>query len=363
MKKERRKRKKMTKLFKTIPGTILDYDKDQIAVVEIPCRKGKPYSEVMFMGDLHIGHKEFARSQLLKYLLFLKSNPDVFVVGMGDYFEAVEFTHFYPDAESAMKHQIQEFLQMFSPVKDQLLAMVYGNHDERFATSSQGAVDLLEYLCLKLGNTDIKIAPPQKGMLLVIKVINGQGKVGQVYPVYVHHSSTSATVNLEAQFKRTEDNFQVPLIVHGHTHKVFWKERTFFSVAGENGNYHRAIMRRFWLSSGSFLRFAGYAERSSMQVPDIKAPIVRFYADRNLLQYIDPVTEYADYLEPSEPSKTDIDAMFGKLTTSTEDIDFKPARPFCPKCKSNRIISKGPEWQCSDCHRRWMKEKKNVSNK
>jgi len=354
----------MTKVYKALPGTVLDYDKDQIAVVEIHCRKGKPYAEVMFMGDLHIGHKEFAKSQLLKYLLFLKTNPDVFIVGMGDYFESVEFTHFFPDAESNMKYQVQEFIKMFTPIKDQILAMVYGNHDERFATASQGAVDLLEYLTLKLGNTKIKIAPPQRGMLLVLKVINGDGKVGQVYPIYVHHSSTSATVNLEAQFKRTEDNYQVPLIVHGHTHKVFWKERTFFTVAGDNGNFYRGIMRRFWLSSGSFLRFAGYAEKGSMQVPDIKAPIVRFYADRNLLQYIDPVTEYADYLEPSEPGKEDIEAMFSRLTEEVDvsDIKLKPGRPFCPGCKSSKIISKGTEWQCGDCHRRWMKDKKNGKN-
>lgn len=350
----------MAKILKTYAGTILDYDNDQIAVVTIPCRKGKSYAEVMFMGDMHIGHKEFARSQFLKYLWFLKNNPDIFIVGMGDYFEAVEYTHFFKDSESALKNEIEEFLKFMMPIKEQILALVYGNHDERFAISSQGAVDLLEYLTLKLGRPEIKIAPPQRGMLLVIKVLKEDGKVGMVYPVYIHHSSTSATVNLEAQFKRTEDNFQVPLIVHGHTHKVFWKVRTFFTVAEDNGRFHRGILRRYWLSSGSFLRFAGYAEKSSMQVPDINAPIVRFYVDKNMLQYIDPTTEYSDYLDATEPTEEHIEQITKKLMKKKVDLsDAKILGPMtCPECGSSHTISKGPEWQCSDCHKRWMKEVK-----
>ena len=30
-------------------------------------------------------------------------------------------------------------------------------------------------------------------------------------------------------------------------------------------------------------------------------------------------------------------------------------RPNCPRCNSPHVISRGVEWQCFDCHRRWMK--------
>ena len=70
-------------------------------------------------------------------------------------------------------------------------------------------------------------------------------------------------------------------------------------------------------------------------------------------------------MEPSEPGKQDVQEMYDSLTASevdVSDVKIKPARPFCPKCKSPKVISKGVEWQCAECHRRWMKDKKIVKN-
>lgn len=44
-------------------------------------------------------------------------------------------------------------------------------------------------------------------------------------------------------------------------------------------------------------------------------------------------------------------------TLKYEELLFPVKRPNCPRCGSNHVISRGIEWGCADCGRRWIKEK------
>ena len=249
----------MRKIFH--PGVFLDTDKERVYVIELSTLPEKNYAEVMFMGDLHIGHKDFAPRFLAKYLSFLQKAPERRVVLMGDYFEHEEGTPYIKEQILDFKQQVAEFIKFFQPVSKQIVAMVYGNHDERYCKVTSSGVDLLDYLRLKIGNPEIVIAPPQRGLIIVFLVKKAFGEGYFAYPVYVLHSSTASIVNLETQFRRTADNFDVGLIVHAHTHKIFFKENTKFIVMeDEAGEFRRAVIRQYWLSSGSFLRFPSYGE-------------------------------------------------------------------------------------------------------
>ena len=39
-----------------------------------------------------------------------------------------------------------------------------------------------------------------------------------------------------------------------------------------------------------------------------------------------------------------------------ENLLFPDKRPPCPRCGGTHIISRGTEWQCFDCNRRWVKK-------
>lgn len=205
----------MRKIFH--PGIFLDTDKERVYVIEIPVLPGKTFAEVMFMGDLHIGHKDFAPRFLAKYLSFLQKTPERRAVLMGDYFEHEEGTPYIKEQIMDFKQQVAEFINFFKPVSKQIVAMVYGNHDERYCKATAQGVDLLDYLRLKIGNPDIAIAPPQRGLVLVFLVKKSFGEGYFAYPIYILHSSTASIVNLETQFRRTADNFDVGLIAHGHS--------------------------------------------------------------------------------------------------------------------------------------------------
>lgn len=45
-----------------------------------------------------------------------------------------------------------------------------------------------------------------------------------------------------------------------------------------------------------------------------------------------------------------------KLKYSKLLFPEKEKRPKCPRCGSSHVISRGIEWCCADCHRRWVKD-------
>jgi predicted phosphodiesterase len=360
------------------PGIFLDTDQSLIYEIEIPTLPGKPYAEVMHIGDIHIGHRDFAPRFLAKYLSFLKDTPERRVVMMGDYFEHEEGTNFIHEQIMDFTTQVKEFVKFFTPVSKQIVSMVYGNHDERFSKQAGSGIDLLDFLRMKIGNPDIFIAPPQRGLIIIFKIknINGGGNYF-IYPEYTLHSSTGAIVNVESQFRRTADNFDVPIIAHGHTHKIFWKENTRFLVAeDEHGEFSRAVVRQYWLSTGCSLRFPSYGETKSMPVPDMGCPIIRLYADRHAVEYIDPRTTYGLDQEPfaenyekelgeklEDPQDKEKDEANGCDTVDSQELEeIKNIR--CPECSGYKIGSKGTEWVCKSCGKRFMKnprkEKKKV---
>lgn len=341
---------------RTHAGITLDFDTCDVYAIELPLKKRKPYAEVMFMGDLHVGHPEFSFGHIKRYLKLIQDNPHLRIVGMGDYLEATEFANNFLD-ESILrtKEQIAVLIKLWEPIKEQIIALLYGNHDERLMKKLKMAVDLLEYITLKMGREkEIIRGKPQSGLILVFKVGN------QIYPVYVLHSKTGAIVHPDTQLRRTSMNWAIPLLVHGHTHRKGWQDRTYFTITNVNGKPMREILRQYWLSSGCFLRFPSYARIRSYPVTDIGAPIVRFYADTEAIEYVDPLThrETRKYFIQSMPKETLEEFMIKYIKRDEKTTNIKPMetdRPPCPRCGGYDIMSRGIQWYCKTCGRYWKK--------
>jgi len=280
--------------IETFPGVSLDFDQERICTIDLPITKGN-FGEVIFAGDQHYGSESYAESHHHKYLSLMNSIKHLKIVTMGDTFEFGELSSFLTEEESPARKQIEMFVEDYKPLAKKIVACVWGNHDQRFARLINRTIDLYDYLKLQLGNPEMVTLPPNRGVIIVFRA--GE----QSYPTFVMHSTTRAAVNMEVQLKRSSQIWMVPLICHGHTHKMGWFPRTFFSVSRINGQYYRSIFRQYLLSTGCFLRYPAYAEEGSYPVSDVGAPIVRFYANKPELEYIDPRVTYSGFFERANP--------------------------------------------------------------
>lgn len=254
--------------------------------VEIESRSDS-YGEAMFLGDLHIGHESHSHNPLNAHLNFLKERKHIQIGLMGDYLEYQTKTDYVNSEVLSIDEQIENFVHKMRPFKDRIMWILWGNHEERIARYTKSN-RFLQSLANEIGiGENCYIGEPERGVYAILKA--GQNEYG----VYAHHSSTGAIVNKTIQLRRTGSQNVAALILHGHTHHLGYEQRTFTELSSMG-----RTMRRQWLvSTGGFLKSPGYAEKKSYPASEVGAPIIRFYADRGKLDFVEIATDYRDYLE------------------------------------------------------------------
>lgn len=309
---------------KTYLGVALDIKERKLPIVELPIKSKSDYTEVILMGDFHVGSVGFSEHQLVAYINWIKKNPYVKIVLMGDLIEVGELSNYVPAQSETLKNQIKTIIALLNPIKDRIICILEGNHEERFSKVVEGAIDLSEYITAELGIKDKVLLPgPQKGQLMVLKVDQ------QYYPIYAIHGHTSAIFNKGTQLKRMAFTSKVPLLAHGHTHSIFHDHYVYRGVTKINGGFYESIFEQHWLTTGCFVKYLGYAEQASYPMTKIGAPIVRFYTKKENMMIIDDARsfykigmEYPDNLcnPPSEADNEVLKQFKEDLNIHTESL-------------------------------------------
>lgn len=278
MRKEKVKKKRKSSVEKlelkgmrSYPGVALDLMEKEIPVVELPIKKGENYGEVVFLGDLHVGSDGFSENQLSAYIKWIKEHPHIRVVLMGDLVEVGDLSKYLQAQTENFKKQIKRVVSLLWPIRNQIVCILEGNHEERYAREVKGAINLSDYIALELGIKEQTLRPgPQKGQLLVFKVNK------ENYPVYAIHGHTSAIYNKGTQLKRMAFTTKIPLICHGHTHQLYHDHYVYRTVNEIGGKFYEGVFEQHWLVTGCFVKYLGYAEQRAYPMSKIGAPFVRF---------------------------------------------------------------------------------------
>jgi hypothetical protein len=292
----------------SISGVFLDADLERLIEIDLPVvehemktyLKGKllstirvKYGELIAMGDFHYGHESFSQTVLRGYLSYLKSHPHIQIGLMGDILEYGQGSRFIKDDERIpIDEQISLFLADFKPFRDRIKFMLWGNHEERFAMLSQSK-KLMDDIAREMGlepGKNVFVGKPQRGLFAVLKA----GK--QKYGAQIHHSKTAAAVNQDIQLSRTGSQNVVALIMHGHTHRLGSKPRTFRSLEMIDEKVFNVVRRQYLVATGCFIKYPSYAEARSMPYTDVGAPIVKCYSEENNIEVYDLSGFYKNYL-------------------------------------------------------------------
>jgi len=304
-----------------VSGVVLDTDWEQLLNWELPIVKtdrkvfygnveiearSDSYGEACFMGDIHIGHEAHSHNPFNAYLNFLKERPHIQLGLMGDYIEYQTMTNYVNTETINVDEQIETFVHKMRPFKDRIMFMLWGNHEERIAKYTKSN-RFLQDLASEIGVKDnCFIGKPERGVYILFKA--GENEYG----AYAHHSSTSAVINKTIQLQRAGSQTMAGLVLQAHTHHLGTVQRNFHELTSMG-----RVTRRQWLvSTGSFIKGAGYAEKKSYPLTQVGAPIIRFYADRGKLDFVDLSLDYRDYLEkgglPFEGDREPVNLKLGE---------------------------------------------------
>jgi len=296
---------------------ILDYDTEEVYTLEAKPKGKDKYIYIVFLGDIHFGHKDCSVSYLrktIKLIEKLAKRHNVVVILMGDLIETDKdyaSQYMIEDVVKRTKEQFEGIVQILYPIRNLCKFALWGNHEERLLRDAKSK-RLLEMLkienfyerILKELNPSIVVAKPQRGMLIQLKV----GK--KEYDVRIAHGAYGGYKRPELQTERESNNYPTAsLIAMGHHHQKYFKEVV--KMAEVDGK--RAIMLQYWIGTGTMLRYPAYAERKSYPVNVMGCPIIKVYSEVQHIEYMNSPEFHPRFVKASGMLPLDAPRMdFGK---------------------------------------------------
>jgi predicted phosphodiesterase len=236
-----------------------------------------PYADVIEihpMADLHIGDSQCDYKLVLERIEYIKNTPNAYCILDGDLMDtaiASSIGDTYAATHQPME-QLKHCVKIFEPIKDKILAVLPGNHENRVYKSD--GLDITEIMCDQLGISD-KYSPTT-AFLFVRFGRQTTHRVGRpfLYTIYATHGAgggrkEGGKVNRLADLASIVD---ADVYVHGHTHLPLIFKEAFFRVSGSNSSV--ALVDKLFVNAAASLNYGGYGDRQGYKPTSKQSPVI-----------------------------------------------------------------------------------------
>ena len=242
--------------------------------------------EIHTFADLHIGDVHCDLENIHERIEAVKAKDNAFVILNGDIMNNATKTSVsdcYAEDIPPME-QLQRFVSLFEPVKDKILAVTSGNHENR--TYNKEGIDLTAVACQQLGVED-KYA--KTGALIFVKF--GQGKKHdnnrkskQLYTIYCTHGSGGGRKE-GAKAIRLADMANIvdsDIFIHSHTHLPMVMKQGFYRVDRSNSSVSK--VDKLFVNTSAMLNYGGYGEAFEFKPSSKDCPVIYLYSKQRRME-------------------------------------------------------------------------------
>ena len=236
-----------------------------------------PYAEqieIHPMADLHIGDNNCDYKSILERIDYIKVTPNAYCVLDGDLMDTAIASSIGDTYGANLQpmEQLKQCVKIFEPIKDKILAVLPGNHENR-AYKTDG-LDITEILCSQLGIPE-KYSPTTA--LLFIRMGKGNKQSHyrkQLYTVYVTHGSgggrkEGGKINRLADLASIID---ADVYIHSHTHLPIIMKQAFYRIDVRNSTV--GIVEKLFVNTASNLDYGGYGEAQAYKPNSKETPVI-----------------------------------------------------------------------------------------
>lgn len=228
------------------------------------------------MADLHIGDFCCDFKSIMERIEYIKNTPNAYCILDGDLMDTA-IASSIGDTYSAT-HQPMEQLKMcvkiFEPIKDKILAVLPGNHENR--VYKYDGLDITELMCAQLGIPQ-KYSPTTALLFIRFgKPIKSHGREDckQRYSIYVTHGSgggrrEGGKVNRLADLASIVD---ADIYVHAHTHLPLVFKESYFRVSNSNSSV--ALVDKLFVNTAASLDYGGYGDKAGFKPASKSSPVI-----------------------------------------------------------------------------------------
>ena len=247
-----------------------------LKVIKVTLPRTLKSVEIRIFADLHLGDKHCDLDSIKRDVEYVANTPDCYAILNGDILNNATKTSVsdsYAELMSPME-QLALYVDLFTPIKDKILVMTQGNHENR--TYIKEGIDLTEVVAAQLG---LQERYSKTGAVLFLKV--GEHKlpscskrVPVVYSFYIIHGSGGGRKE-GAKAIRLADMASIidcDIYIHSHTHLPMIMREGFFRTDISNGIVKP--VDKLFVNTSAKLRYGGYGEAFEFKPSSTACPIL-----------------------------------------------------------------------------------------
>lgn len=232
--------------------------------------------EIHTFADEHVGDPCGDMKRLLERIDYVKNTPNAYCILNGDLMDNATKTSIgdsYTQEFNPME-QLRRAVEIFSPIKDKILAITHGNHENR--TYKKEGINLSALIAQQLGLADrftptsallfIRFGTPQK--------LHGDKGRKTLYTIYCVHGSGGGRKE-GAKAIRLADMASIvdaDIYIHSHTHLPMVMKQGFFRTDTTNSSV--AHCTKLFVNTASNLDYGGYGEAMEFKPNSKDTPVI-----------------------------------------------------------------------------------------
>lgn len=237
--------------------------------------------EIHTFADEHIGDEHCDIKRLLSRIEYVKNTPNAYCILNGDILDNATKTSIgdtYTQEFNPME-QLQRAVELFEPIKDKILCITHGNHENR--TYKKEGINLSYLIAKQIGLHD-KYTPTSAVLFIRFgkqsrghKESNGSGNVRKMsYTIYVLHGSGGGRKE-GAKAIRLADMASIidtDIYIHSHTHLPMVMKQGFHRIDLRNSTV--AHVDKLFVNTAANLKYGGYGEAGEFKPSSMETPII-----------------------------------------------------------------------------------------
>ena len=236
------------------------------------------------LADLHIGDASCRYEDILAELEYIKNTPNCYCVLDGDLMDTA-IKSSIGDTYSAVLQpmaQLEACVKLFAPLKDKILAVISGNHENRIY--KQDGVDMTKLMCDQLGIPE-RYSPTTA--LLYIRFghdIKHNCKIR--YSLYMTHG-TGGGRKEGGKIQRLADLATIvdaDVYIMAHVHQPAAFRNTFFRANPNNNSVTK--VEHLFVNTAAWLEYGGYGDKQGFKPASTINPTIILSSNRKSMRAV-----------------------------------------------------------------------------
>lgn len=250
-------------------------------VIKIDLPREHSSVEIHTFADEHIGDEHSDIKRVMERIEYVKNTPHAYCILNGDIMDNATKTSIgdtYTQVFNPME-QLARAVELFSPIRDKILCITHGNHENR--TYKKEGINLSRLIANQLGLAE-RYTPTSATLFIRVgehsngrKESNGSGKVRQIcYTVYVLHGSGGGRKE-GAKAIRLADMASIidtDIYIHSHTHLPMIMKQGYHRIDDRNNAV--AYVTKLFVNTAANLDYGGYGEAQEFKPTSKDTPII-----------------------------------------------------------------------------------------